>query len=245
VLSTSVDTRFAALGVGDQPVGGAVFGTGASAGAGGTAVGFDAFAAGANDTAVGANAHVGADNSTALGANTTIAAGATFATAVGAGATVTAAGDHGVALGAGATVNAANAVAIGAGSVANDPNTVSFGSPGNERRLENVAAGVSPTDAANVGQLQGLAVGVNDSLHTISQRSDAGVAGAVAAVNIPQAFLAGHSTFGVGVGVRGDQAAVAIGGSTLLNDGRTTFKASVSIDTQDKPTAGAGVGWQF
>jgi hypothetical protein len=30
-----------------------------------------------------------------------------------------------------------------------------------------------------------------------------------------------------------------------LNDGRTTFKASVSIDTQDRPTAGAGVGWQF
>ena len=136
-------------------------------------------------------------------------------------------------------------MAIGAGSVANDPNTVSFGSAGAPRRLENVAPGVNPTDAANFGQLQSLAVGVNNNIRNVSDRSDAGVAGAVAAVNIPQAFLAGHSTFGVGVGVRGDQAAIAIGGSTLLNDGRTTFKASITLDTQDRPSAGAGIGWQF
>ena len=150
-----------------------------------------------------------------------------------------------MAIGAGSAVNAANAVAIGAGSVANDPNTVSFGSPGNERRLENVAPGINPTDAVNVSQLTSTATGIYNSLHVVSERADAGVAGAVAAVNIPQSILPGHASFGMGVGVRGDQAALALGGSTLLNDGRTTFKASVSIDTQDRPTAGAGIGWQF
>ena len=44
-------------------------------------------------------------------------------------------------------------MALGQGSIANLPNTVSVGAPGAERRITNVAAGVNPTDAVNVGQL--------------------------------------------------------------------------------------------
>jgi hypothetical protein len=38
---------------------------------------------------------------------------------------------------------------------------------------------------------------------------------------------------------------LAVGGSTLLNDGHTPLKASLSIDTQSRATAGAGLGWRF
>jgi len=56
------------------------------------------------------------------------------------------------------SANTSNAVALGSGSVANQSNTVSVGAPGAERRITNVAAGVKPTDAVNVSQLQGFVV---------------------------------------------------------------------------------------
>lgn len=59
------------------------------------------------------------------------------------------------AIGNGASASGDGSIAIGVGSVASDPNTLSVGSAGNERRITNVAAGVNPTDAVNVSQLQG------------------------------------------------------------------------------------------
>lgn len=64
---------------------------------------------------------------------------------------------NGTTLGNGASVTAANSVAIGTGSVANQANSVSMGAVGNERRVTNVAAGVSATDAVNVSQLTAVA----------------------------------------------------------------------------------------
>jgi autotransporter adhesin len=49
----------------------------------------------------------------------------------------------------------------------------------------------------------------------------------------------------MGVGFSGDQQAFAFGASKLLDDGRTSFKASVTIDTQSRVSGGFGVGWQF
>jgi trimeric autotransporter adhesin len=69
-----------------------------------------------------------------------------------------ASGNDAVALGWGAAANGLGSVAIGAGSVAGSANTVSFGSSGNERRLVNVAAATSATDAVNKSQLDSLAV---------------------------------------------------------------------------------------
>jgi autotransporter adhesin len=91
---------------------------------------------GTNSMGGGAGADASGDNSVALG-NDATASGAD-STAVGQGAQAT--GD--------------NSVAIGTGSVADQDNTVSVGSKGNERRVTNVAAGVNPTDAVNVSQLQ-------------------------------------------------------------------------------------------
>ncbi len=118
----------------------------------GLAVGPGSHAADANDTAVGIGATVGADGSTAVGAGATITAEATDSVAVGEGSSVTAA--NGTAVGQGATVTAEGAVAIGQGSVADEANTVSVGSDGHERRVTNVAAGTSATDAVNLSQMQ-------------------------------------------------------------------------------------------
>ncbi|WP_057971247.1 hypothetical protein [Lysobacter antibioticus] len=75
------------------------------------------------------------------------------------GAGAVASGTGSTALGNGAIASANNAVALGAGSVANQEGTVSVGSAGNERRVSNVAAGTSDTDAVNVAQLKGFTTG--------------------------------------------------------------------------------------
>ncbi|MCD2314553.1 YadA-like family protein [Sphingomonas sp. IC-11] len=79
-----------------------------------------------------------------------------------------------VALGTNSSVTAANSVALGAGSIAgrgalanytatgltgaqNSAGEVSIGAPGAERQLTNVAPGTAPTDAATVGQVDGVA----------------------------------------------------------------------------------------
>jgi trimeric autotransporter adhesin len=64
-----------------------------------------------------------------------------------------------VAIGTGARASNTNAVAVGMNSVANLPNVLSVGSPGNERRIVNVADGEiidGSTDAVNGGQLNAL-----------------------------------------------------------------------------------------
>jgi autotransporter adhesin len=78
--------------------------------------------------------------------------------------------DRSVAFGNGAVASGTNSVAIGAGSIALLANTVSFGAPGAERRLVNVAAGVNPTDAANVGQLNATNTNVSNLTTTVNNQ---------------------------------------------------------------------------
>jgi len=110
--------------------------------------------------AIGANSQATGDNSWCVGTGCTAGgSGAIGAFALAAnggnafGDRSVATGSLSTALGPGASATAANSVAIGAGSIATAPNTVSFGSPGNERRLTNIAPGIGPTDAATFGQL--------------------------------------------------------------------------------------------
>ena len=115
--------------------------------------------------------------------------------------------------------SAPNSVALGAGSVANVANTVSVGAPGSERRITNVAAGVNPTDAANVGQLSSMAAGfqsqvggLQSQINDNDRRLRDGVAVAMAAGGVPAvppgrkvgvfgnvASYDGHGAAGVGL----------------------------------------------
>jgi trimeric autotransporter adhesin len=119
---------------------------------GSTAVGFGSNASGVGSTASGQFSVASGSQSSAFGAG---------ASATGTGA---------VAIGAGAAASAPNSVALGNGSVANVANTVSVGSPGNERRITNVAPGINQTDAVNVGQLSSVAAGFQSQINGLQSQ---------------------------------------------------------------------------
>jgi autotransporter adhesin len=215
-IGASAGTNGVALGVGASAgTNGTSVGFGSSAGAFSFAGGSNAYAAGPYDTAVGAGAHVGADHGTAVGAGTSIDPAATYATAIGYGASV---GPHGQ-----------NAVAIGANSVADAPNTVSFGSPGNERRLTNVAAGVNNTDAANFGQVR---------------RAYGGVAMAFAMTAASPALAPGEQSVSGGVGYYKSES-----GWSLRYEARPTnqvfVSAGVAINNDGDVGGSAGIGFKW
>ena len=124
---------------------------------GSIAVGFNSSSTGTNSIAIGTGAT--ATGSVAIGAGASAANGGA---AYGDGAVAT--GSLSTAVGPNASATSANSVAIGSGSTNTVANTVSFGSAGNERRLTNVAAGISQTDAVNVAQLQSVAAGFQSQL---------------------------------------------------------------------------------
>ncbi len=136
-LSSTSQTQATSSGVGSTAIG-----AGASAKSYDTAIGYKATITADNSTAVGANSQIHSANSVAIGANSYVASGAEGGVAVGENAKVL----------SGAT----NSVALGKDSIASEPNTVSVGSPGNERRITNVADGVNSTDAVNKGQLDAV-----------------------------------------------------------------------------------------
>lgn len=135
--ATGMDTTASGVGASANGDGASAYGAWASTqGENTTAIGFRAVAKFAGSVAIGHNARAVADPATAVGDNSL------------------ASGNDSVALGASAQATGNRAVALGAFSVADQPNTVSVGSPGEERRITNVAPGVQATDAVNVSQLR-------------------------------------------------------------------------------------------
>ena len=128
------------------------------------------------------------------------------ATAVGANAV--AGGDNSVALGANAVASAANAVALGQGSLADRANTVSVGNAqtGLARQITNVAPGVMPGDAVNLGQMQ-------QAMGAMGQRAQdfaaKGVAAAMAMPSLPT-LAAGRQWLGAAVGQYGSATALGV-----------------------------------
>jgi trimeric autotransporter adhesin len=119
---------------------------------------------------------------------------------------------------------AANSVAIGAGSIAAAPNTASFGSPGNERRLTNVAAGINPTDAVNVSQLSSLAAGFQSQVGGLQSQISAnniearrGIAATAALSPGIMPTAPGRTTISVNGGFFHGETGVGVGVSHRLN----------------------------
>ncbi len=137
--------------------------------------------------------------------------------------------------------------------------------------VHNVAAGVAPTDAADVGQVTDavqtaesytdassaatlsaannytntVAARLTSRIDQVSTRADAAVAAALASSYIPQAIKPGHAMVGFGVGTWGGEAGFAAGLSTRLRDDHTTFKAGVNFTSRGQGGGGAGVGYEF
>jgi autotransporter adhesin len=115
-------------------------------------------------------------------------------------------------------------------------------------QLHNVADGVAPTDAVNVEQLQKAMGDVNQLRNDITANrkdANAGAASAMAMANMPQAFIPGKSMFSAGMAAYDGQAAIAIGGSAVSDNGRWILRLSGSASTSGKVGVGAGAGFHW
>ncbi|KVN33261.1 hypothetical protein WJ64_11045 [Burkholderia ubonensis] len=178
--------------------------------------------------------------------------------AIAGGGGASASGDGAVALGKNATAAGTNSVAIGSGSVARDSNTVSFGSPGNERRLTNIAPGVNASDATTVQQLNNaVASGVqqansytdkrinatNNAINDVARHAYSGIAAATALTMIPEVDLGKSIAVGVGGATFQGHAAAAIGISARLTE-NLKVKAGVGLSGGGQ-TYGGGMSYQW
>ncbi|MGF6244474.1 autotransporter adhesin, partial [Paraburkholderia sp. GAS38] len=171
--STAVGNMAAALALNTT-----VIGAGASTNAladNAVAIGYNANSQGANGLALGSGSQTNMANSVAMGSNAFVMTGAT----------------NSMALGANASASQANSVALGAGSVADRANTISVGNSSTStlRKIANMAAGTSSTDAVNVSQLAGL---------TAALGGQAAVSGTDGSITNPSYTIGGKTYHDVG-----------------------------------------------
>ncbi|WP_232012853.1 YadA-like family protein [Zymobacter palmae] len=271
--SVASNTNSTALGNGAKATGENASATGAGASAGGkestatgtnssakgdyaTASGVNAQASGTGSTASGHGAKASADNSSAFGrdavaSGTGSTAGGNAAKASGDGSTAygqnaTASGSQSAAFGQNATADGQNSVALGAGSSTDGrDNTVSVGSVGSERAISNVADGTQAHDAATVGQMSRGFSAMDHRIDKVERHAKAGTASAMAMTGLPQAVLPGRSMMSAAGGTYEGQSAVAVGLSTMTDNGRWIIKGQVSGNTQGEVGGAVGVGYQW
>jgi autotransporter adhesin len=143
--------------------------------------------------------------------------------------------------------------------------TVSVGSSGNERTVINVAAGrvsATSTDAVNgsqlfatnqavenlnteVNNLSNVTNNLNNRITSVGDVANAGVAQALAAAALPQAYLPGKSMMAIAGGTYEGESGYAIGISTISDNGKWVIKATGSGNSRGKYGASIGAGYQW
>nr|WP_244179391.1 YadA-like family protein [Paraburkholderia aspalathi] len=152
------------------------------------------------------------------------------------GPAASATGSGSMAMGGGAQASGDNSVALGAGSVADQANTVSVGSPGNERRITNVADGQGPTDAVNMRQFQ-------QGIGSVARNAYSGVAAATALTMIPDVDPGKTIAVGIGTGNYKGYQAVSLGMSARITQ-NLKIKAGAGMSSADT-TYGVGAAYQW
>ncbi|WP_286933643.1 YadA-like family protein [Leclercia sp. UBA5958] len=172
------------------------------------------------------------------------------------GAGAVAGATNSMALGNSAKATHSNAVALGTNSVTDRDNSVSMGYAGGERQITHVAAGTAATDAVNVGQLK---QSMGDSYtytnnkfgelkEMIADQDDklsAGIAGAMAMASLPQPYSPGASMFSMAGGTYQGESAIAMGVSTVSDNGKWVTKLSGSSNSQGDLGGSVGIGYQW
>ena len=230
-------------------------------------------AMGTNSAAGGANAAASGANSVSVG-NDSVASG-TNASVLGQGATASAAGS--TAIGQGAQATNANDVALGSGSVtsqavavsgatingiaysnfagSNPTGAVSVGSAGNERQIQNVAAGqvtATSTDAVNGSQLYSVAnqitstgsqVTVNTTNITNLQTGSSGMFQVSADANGTAPVASGtQSTAGGNGAVASGTSSTAVGNNAQATGNNSVAIGAGSVATQANTVSVGSVG---
>lgn len=172
------------------------------------------------------------------------------------GAGAVASATNSMALGNSAKATHSNAVALGTNSVTDRDNSVSMGYAGGERQITHVAAGTAATDAVNVGQLK---QSMGDSYaytnnkfgelkEMIADQDDklsAGIAGAMAMASLPQPYSPGASMFSMAGGTYQGESAIAMGVSTVSDNGKWVTKLSGTSNSQGDLGGSVGIGYQW
>ncbi|SUA55664.1 YadA family autotransporter adhesin [Oligella urethralis] len=122
----------------------------------------------------------------------------------------------------------------------------------NNNRITNVAPGVAGTDAVNVEQLSAAnhklqqQIDANrDDIQRNNNRANAGIAAAMAAAGLPQAYLPGKSMVAIAGGVWRGESGMAIGVSTVSANGKWVLKGSANTSARGGAGGTIGAGYQW
>ena len=137
--------------------------------------------------------------------------------------------------------------------------SVSLGTPGAPTQLRNVAAGVSATDAVNLGQLQSSQTGavaaartytdgqiaaVSFDLRKVAKRAYGGTAAAIA-LQAPQLFEPGAVALRFGAGVYRGEYALGASVRATADNGRWSLSGGVSGGPNSGVAASAGIDFRL
>ena len=212
-------------------------------------------ATGPNSVAIGGNSNAAVEDAVAIGNGATVGAGAAKGSvAIGVGAQAGKAHTGAYSLDPSATV---------AGKPSDATRVVSVGSEGNEAQIQNVAAGVvseKSTDAVNGSQLHATNQSINrlgdtvnniggnvtrlsDKVDNMDRDYRAGIAGSNAAASLPQVYLPGKSMVAAAAGTFKGQNALAVGYSSISDNGKLIWKAQANLNSRADVGVGVGMGY--
>ncbi len=167
-------------------------------------------------------------------------------------------GNGAFATGDNATASTTNATAIGLGAMASGNNSVALGAISSDggqtmvvsvanattrRRITNAPAGIAPTDAVNLGQLNAMQNNLAAQMNSIGNKAYAGTASVAAVTGIPALADGKQFNIGIGYGNYLNQSAAAIGGHVRLNNS-LVVKAAFGFANASTTTS-VGLGFSF
>ena len=151
---------------------------------------------------------------------------------------------------AGDTVIDSNGVTI-----KNGPSMTKNGIDAGNKQITNVAPGriaADSTDAVNGSQLHEVKADMNNKINKLNgqvnklgKRVNAGTASALAASQLPQAYIPGKSMVSVAAGNYQGQNAVALGMSRISDNGKIIIRLAGTSDTQGKVGVAVGAGYHW
>ena len=151
---------------------------------------------------------------------------------------------------AGDTVINSNGVTI-----KNGPSMTKNGIDAGNKQITNVAPGriaADSTDAVNGSQLHEVKADMNNKINHLNgqvnklgKRVNAGTASALAASQLPQAYIPGKSMVSVAAGNYQGQNAVALGMSRISDNGKIIIRLAGTSDTQGKVGVAVGAGYHW
>ena len=151
---------------------------------------------------------------------------------------------------AGDTVIDSNGVTI-----KNGPSMTKNGIDAGNKPITNVAPGriaADSTDAVNGSQLHEVKADMNNKINHLNgqvnklgKRVNAGTASALAASQLPQAYIPGKSMVSVAAGNYQGQNAVALGMSRISDNGKIIIRLAGTSDTQGKMGVAVGAGYHW